>query len=214
MHSFGYFTLCVFGFQRCQWYPDATKHIKVIRLLAAAIEDEEERKRIINLGDVANITAMQHSLQDQNPAVPCAKVLLQLGADVNHQDRYGSTAMHGNCMSGNLEALECLLEAGASIDILEADGITVRKMRMSCGPAIVQKIQHHMNKRDGIEKEKLKEKTCDVCNKDTNLRLCSRCKVGQTLLLQSPLADTLRRWLGIALVEFHSYVPHVADRLH
>lgn len=174
--------MCIFGFQRSPLYPEPSKHIKVIRLLAAAIEDADERKRIIDLGDVAEITALQHSLQDMNPAVPCAKVLLELGADVNHQDRYGSTAMHGNCMSGNLEALECLLQAGASIDIAEADGITARKMRMQCGPAVVQMIQNHMNMRDGIQKEKLKEKKCDVCNKDTTLRLCSRCKVSQMLL--------------------------------
>ncbi|MFK7821326.1 MAG: ankyrin repeat domain-containing protein [Planctomycetaceae bacterium] len=50
--------------------------------------------------------------------------LLSHGADVNHQDHKGKTALHRAAKAGFIETMQTLIEHGARIDVLDNDGET------------------------------------------------------------------------------------------
>lgn len=49
-------------------------------------------------------------------------MLLGKGADVNRQDAEGITALHWAASMGHLDAVQLLLTAGASPNVMEVDG--------------------------------------------------------------------------------------------
>lgn len=57
-----------------------------------------------------------------------AKLLLDVGADVNVQDSFGNTAIHLAAMRGNLELVKMIEEAGADLTISEYNGLTAAQV--------------------------------------------------------------------------------------
>ena len=51
-----------------------------------------------------------------------AELLLERGANINHQNGEGSTALHISCQHSVVEAVKLLLERGADKDLRDNDG--------------------------------------------------------------------------------------------
>ncbi len=51
-------------------------------------------------------------------------VLLELGADLRHRDKYGATPLHFAADGKNLASVELLLSRGAEVDVLDDKGLT------------------------------------------------------------------------------------------
>jgi len=61
------------------------------------------------------MTALMLAVWHQRADV--VRILLQRGADVNHQDKEGDTPVHGAAWVGNLQILQMLLDAGANPNV-------------------------------------------------------------------------------------------------
>lgn len=78
------------------------------------------------------ITALH--LADDSAA--CAELLLRYGADPEARDGWGRTPLHWAMVSGNVDVVRLLLEAGTPADVLDDDGATplaVLCARLECG---------------------------------------------------------------------------------
>lgn len=175
----GYATLIVLGSQRLKSVdaPGAAKleHLAVLEMLIA-------RGLPLDLPDIGGFTALQHSvlghsLQDREKII---RKLLSSGANVSYQNRWGSTALHHTAMRGDGLGIELLMEYGASIDIPDGNGYTVKSFYANAGPVVNAAIEKWLTKRSGKEGAPMTEKRCDKCNvHQKSLKTCSGCRTVQ-----------------------------------
>lgn len=103
------------------------------------------------------------------------RLLLEGGADVNHQDRYGCTPIMNAFQTNQITTIDTLMEFEADLDIADADGILPRNLYVSCGPNVAHVVSKWERKRAGYEAP-MAEKICDNCRRrDSNLRMCAKC---------------------------------------
>ncbi|KAJ2351958.1 hypothetical protein IWW50_003586 [Coemansia erecta] len=76
--------------------------------------------------DVAGFTAFMRASQTAHSRLDLARVLLGLGADVNHRSRFGGVALHEAIMAQDRIATAFLSRNGASMDIRDNDGVSPR----------------------------------------------------------------------------------------
>ncbi|KAJ2851178.1 hypothetical protein IWW36_001317 [Coemansia brasiliensis] len=80
----------------------------------------------VDAEDVAGFTAFMRASQTAHSRLDLAKVLLELGADVNHRSRFGGVALHEAIMAQDRVAVAFLSRNGASMDIKDNDGVSPR----------------------------------------------------------------------------------------
>jgi hypothetical protein len=152
-----------------------TEHLAVLELLIA-------RGLPLDLPDIAGYTAlqhaaMQHSLQDHEKIL---RKLLTSGADVNYQNKWGSTPLHGAVMRANVLGIDLLMEHGAGIDLPDGNGYTVRGFYNKAGPAVNAAIEKWLTRRSGKEEAPMTGKRCERCGvSQKDLKICSGCKTVQ-----------------------------------
>lgn len=171
--KFGYATLVVSGAQR------------VTRVTGPMMQHSDLLKYLISRGlpvdvpDIVGFTALAHAVMNQFPQVDLARVLLEAGANVNYQNRYGEVALFGAFQHNNTTAIDLLCEFGADLDIKEADGISPMSFYLQCGPQVTATIRKWINKRSGDKAPRV-EKKCDNCGKDDlGLKNCAKCRVAR-----------------------------------
>ncbi|KAJ2156862.1 hypothetical protein GGF46_004903 [Coemansia sp. RSA 552] len=76
--------------------------------------------------DVAGFTAFMRGSQTAHSRLDLARVLLDMGADVNHRSRFGGVALHEAIMAQDRVAVAFLSRNGASMDIKDNDGVSPR----------------------------------------------------------------------------------------
>jgi uncharacterized protein len=69
-------------------------------------------------------TALMHACMSGSPA--CVDILLSCGADVNERDTYGMSALMLAAVTGEIEMVQHLVNAGAKLDARTDDGFTAR----------------------------------------------------------------------------------------
>ncbi|KAJ2451579.1 hypothetical protein EV183_003508 [Coemansia sp. RSA 2336] len=80
----------------------------------------------VDAEDVAGFTAFMRASQTVHSRLDLARVLLELGADVNHRSRFGGIALHEAIMAQDRVAVAFLSRNGASMDIKDNDGVSPR----------------------------------------------------------------------------------------
>lgn len=128
------------------------------------------------MGDIVGLTALHHAAQNAaGPTVTLARLLLESGANVNFQNRYGEVPIQSAFQLGDVHMVELLMEFGADLSIGDADGTTGSSMFVSTGPAVTAAVTKWLRKRSG-EHRPLDGKTCAKCGKtEVPLKICSKC---------------------------------------
>lgn len=114
------------------------------------------------------------------PQLALCRVLLENGANPNHQDRYGCVPILATFMKMEIGALELLMEFGADMDVMDADGITPRNFQLKAGAEVTAAVQKWMRKRSGEDKPMTSG--CENCRKEADaekLKVCSRCRTAR-----------------------------------
>ncbi|RXW17626.1 hypothetical protein EST38_g8232 [Candolleomyces aberdarensis] len=175
-YKYGYATLIIAGSQRVVPQPGASQpqHLEVLKLLISC-------GLPVDVPDIADYVALHHCVL--NPSYcqeELMRALLVGGANVDIQNRWGDTPLHNAAMGGDALGADILLEHGASIDIAEGNGYTVRSFYCRTGPAVNAVVEKWLVKRSGKEKAALTGKTCDQCGvAQKGLKICSKCKTVQ-----------------------------------
>ncbi|KZN34370.1 hypothetical protein N480_22465 [Pseudoalteromonas luteoviolacea S2607] len=79
----------------------------------------------VNIKDSDGRTALIHAVLDSEPNIEIVKLLLRLGANVDHQDDCQHwSALHFSARDNHVDIVLVLLKSGASIDLLDAFGNT------------------------------------------------------------------------------------------
>ncbi|OCH89380.1 ankyrin [Obba rivulosa] len=167
----GYISLVIFGAQRTVSGPPGTDHAATLKYLleAGAPPDVE---------DVVGHTALQHASMHATE-LGFVRSLLRYGANVDHRNRYGETALSFACRANQPEIIELLMEAGANMDIPDADGVAPSHFYIACGPKVTAAVRKWQRRRMG-EKAAFEEKKCDGCSvKVQSLKWCARCKAAR-----------------------------------
>lgn len=165
----GYASFIVTGAQRLQSCPPGYGlHLETLKYLIS-------RGLPVDSSDIAGLTPLFHAVTGQVLRLDLARILLEAGANVDFQNRYGEVALFGAFQRNFTTAIDLLMEFGASLDIAEADGITPMKFFLSCGPQVTATVTRWINKRRG-EEAPLAEKRCGECGRsDVSLKNCSKC---------------------------------------
>jgi hypothetical protein len=170
--EFGYASLIVAGAQGLQSSPPGgMKHLEVLKfLLSRGLPPDSE--------DIVGITALQHvTCCTGTPRLDLGRLLLQSGADVNHQNRYGEVALCGAFQTNAPPSIDLLMEFGADLNVADADDVTPMSFFMQCGPQVTATVQKWIRERSG-ETAFRGEKQCDRCGRDdVALKNCARCHV-------------------------------------
>lgn len=129
--------------------------------------------------DIVGYSALHHCAASPQERPKLARVLLENGAAVNLQNRYGETPLFGAFQINLVETIDVLMEFGADLDIPEADNLTARQHFLRCGPQVTAVVTKWIRKRNGEEAPR-DGKRCDHCGKtDVALKVCTRCKVAR-----------------------------------
>ncbi|KIJ64236.1 hypothetical protein HYDPIDRAFT_90918 [Hydnomerulius pinastri MD-312] len=167
----GYNTLTVLGVQRVTAdVPDTLKHMDVLKCLLRS-------NASLDVPDVIGHTALHHACTSPHPHFEAAKVLLENGANVNAQNRYGELPVILPMTGGDVKLTTLLLERGADLDIPDANGDTPSKLAVLFGPQISAVAQRWGRKKTG-ETAPWEKRQCENCKAKANgLMRCARCRV-------------------------------------
>ncbi|KAI9463433.1 ankyrin repeat-containing domain protein [Boletus coccyginus] len=170
--QFGFVTFTVRGavqFGPCS--PDTPmRHLDVISYLIASGAPPD-------IPDIVGLTALHHACTPPNGHVEIAKLLLEKGANVNAQNRYGEVPIFFPFHGGDVALVDVLMEHGADLDIADGNGGSPRKLCLVFGAEVTAAVQRWERKRKG-EVAPWEEKRCDNCKtKGSGLMLCARCHV-------------------------------------
>ncbi|KAF8526259.1 hypothetical protein BU17DRAFT_40875 [Hysterangium stoloniferum] len=130
--------------------------------------------------DITWHTALQHATI-LGLIQPLASILLKAGADPNHRNKYGCTALLNSCLSGTIDSIELLMEYGADPEIKDADGVKPSVFSLQAGPQVSAVLEKWKRKRSGAGPAPRENKCCDGCKETskTTLHLCSRCRAAR-----------------------------------
>ena len=93
----------------------------------------------VDVKDKFGLTPLHYLCQMTSNTLPILNLLMSMKVNVNCQDDYGSTPLHHCVHFQNHVAMECLLNAGASLDIRDRGGKTViDRAILEGGHAILQ----------------------------------------------------------------------------
>ncbi|KAF5342141.1 hypothetical protein D9611_002035 [Ephemerocybe angulata] len=172
----GYATLIILGAQRIQAGrgPPSHHHAVLKFLISQSLP--------LDLPDVVGFTALQHAMHG-TPAMldkeALIRELLESGASINHQNRWGSTALHQAVLRGDTLGIELLMEYGADVNIPDGNGYTVKGFYVNAGAGVNAVMEKWLLKRAG-EQAPLAEKRCDKCGVTTkSLKMCAACHTVQ-----------------------------------
>ncbi|KAJ7153701.1 hypothetical protein C8R46DRAFT_912265 [Mycena filopes] len=178
--EYGYASLAVFGAQRVKkGRPGSLRYAEMLGLLIA-------NGLAVNRADIMGNTALHHATRSQ--ASPRTEILLRslvtAGARIDGRNRFGEVCILGALRLKSLGMIETLMWMKAEMDIEDADGVSPKKLLLSCGPKVVCVVMRWTRRHAGV-RVPYGEKCCDECGKPksssekrtSSLRLCSRCKL-------------------------------------
>jgi Ankyrin repeats (3 copies)/MYND finger len=166
--EFGYASLVVLGSQRVEgescYHDDTLKY-----LLSRGVPPD--------VPDICGHTALHHTMIAK-PKPELARILVKNGANVDAQERYGGVPLLIAFRINVIEIVELLLNAGAALDIPDANGTSPKSFYLSCGPEVTAVVSRWIRKRKGEEAPR-EEGTCGKCGKKkapgVRLKQCSKC---------------------------------------
>ena len=107
-----------------------TRHLRVLQLLLT-------RGLPPDIPDVVGAPALIHAAMRVNDKMPALiRALVAGGANINHQSIYGTTAIHDAILTGQAKTVDVLMELGARLDLVDANGSKNIDMYVNYGPEV------------------------------------------------------------------------------
>ncbi|KAI0270592.1 ankyrin [Gloeopeniophorella convolvens] len=169
-YKLGYATLLVIGSQRLF----AAGELSARHLHAASLKLLLMNGCPPDVPDICRYTALSHATMVPQDNANLTRLLLEHGANVNHIDIYGRTPIVGAIEAAYSKAVDVLMEAGADLDIRDADGFAAREGYDGAGPKVTA-IIHKWERRRAGEQVPLGERGCAVCGQEESLKFCKAC---------------------------------------
>lgn len=127
--------------------------------------------------DISGNTALHHACTPPTSRLEVAKLLLEKGANVNAQNRFGEVPLFFSFQGADVPLVDLLMEHGANLDIADGNGDSPGKMRIVFGAQVTAAVQRWERKRKG-EAAPWEEKRCENCKtKGSGLKQCARCHI-------------------------------------
>jgi len=154
---------------RCTEHEYDTQHEACLKFLIS-------RGAPPDVPDLCGYTALHHSLiSTSKPTI--ARILLEHGADVNAQNRYGITPLLVALDINNLEIVEMFLQAGAKLDLKDSEGTSPEILYRTRQPEIVHAVEKYIREKTGGDAA-LKGDRCSFCKRrGVSLKRCARCRM-------------------------------------
>jgi len=134
----------------------------------------------VDLEDIAGRTALNHAITYPGPIqrIDIIRVLLEQGADVNHQGRFGGVVLTEALNQNHPPFVDVLMEYGAALDFMYfPTTLPPRNMLKACGPQVITVVQRWIRRRAGVDGPALGDKWCDNCHTGgLSLLKCGNCK--------------------------------------
>jgi hypothetical protein len=176
-YEFGYIYLAILGAQvdahdaRSNLSPD--RFGELLQILIA-------RGAPIDKPNIMGYTTL-HELAQNAPRPDLVRLLLKNGANINAQDRSGTTpimqAFQGD-PEADLPVIEAFMEYGPNLDIKNTYGDDGRIYGCLYRPEISSTISKWARQGQGAPEAARQEKSCDKCKAvKSGLKVCTRCKV-------------------------------------
>ncbi|KAJ7207973.1 hypothetical protein GGX14DRAFT_455043 [Mycena pura] len=169
----GYASSLILGAQRVQGGPPGSRRFleTLEYLLSKGLPPD--------VPDIVGYTALHHATSSREPTDDLTRCLLEHGANVNYQNRYGENPLLGALQLNLVSMVDLLMEFGIDIDLADADGWTARENFTQYGPRVTATLTKWIRKRSGEEAPRA-EKCCDACGVSTaSLKNCARCRVAR-----------------------------------
>ncbi|KAI0055710.1 hypothetical protein BV25DRAFT_1873051 [Artomyces pyxidatus] len=152
-YRFGYATLVVAGSQRYQG------KVHGLGLCAGTLKFLLDNGCPPDVEDICRYTALIHATMRPDTPSQVTCILIDHGADVNHQDIHGMTAISHSIIVGRTEAVDMLMG---------------KEHLPSAGPQISAVISRWLGNRAG-EQAPLSDKKCSACGDPEAQKYCSAC---------------------------------------
>lgn len=134
----------------------------------------------VDLEDIAGRTALNHAITypGRVQRTDITRILLEQGANVNHQGRFGGVALTEALNQNHSPVVDVLMEFGAALDVMDfTTTLTPRNMLKACGPQVISVVQRWIRRRAGVDDPPLGDKWCDNCRMEgLKLSKCGNCK--------------------------------------
>ncbi|KAF7290581.1 hypothetical protein MIND_01298200 [Mycena indigotica] len=172
----GYASWVVLGAQRsAQGPPGSLRHLETLEFLLT-------HGALPDIQDILGHTALHHATTCPRETLDLTRCLLKHGANVNHLNRFGEISLFGTMQLNLVATIDILLEHGADIDIVPADGLTCRQFYLKLGPQVAAVMNKWIVKRSGGDALPRLDKSCDSCGKKPegfDLKQCAKCRVAR-----------------------------------
>lgn len=209
-YKFGYATLIIAGSQRVEPMSGGpSQHYEVLKyLLSCGLPP--------NVPDICGFTALHHSVIGES--IHCKedliRLLIQSGANVNCQNRYGEVPLFGAMQRNDILGIDLLMEYGADVHIAEADGNTPDGFYLVCGPQVTAAFRKWIGKRKGEAAPRV-EKRCDTCgDPDKPLKNCSKCHVARYCSTECQSTWILFSFPFVSHYDFRKGLANTQGNLH
>lgn len=167
----GYVSLAVLGFNRHRCLPPCNpENLAIVEYLV-------QSGAPVDIPDIFGLTALHHACTPPDIKLQFAKSLLQHGANVNAQNRYGEVPLFFALQGGDAKLTDLLMEHGANMDIQDANGDSPRKMYVVFGAEVTATIRKWERRQAGEAAAPCEaRKRCESCGTEqSGLRQCARC---------------------------------------
>ena len=109
--------------------PNRPEHLAIIKLLI-------ERGAPVNVVDARGDTPITLAAIQGLDSAPLIRALADAGANLNHRNKGGRTALFTHAMNGRLASVKALLDAGAQLEIDDANETSIAVAFEQGGPAM------------------------------------------------------------------------------
>ncbi|EIW78283.1 ankyrin [Coniophora puteana RWD-64-598 SS2] len=166
----GYLALTVLGASRVISGPkESLQHFAVVRYLLECGAPPD-------VPDICGLTALFHACTPPNELPGLAMALLQGGANPNHRNRYGETAIFFPLQGENTRIMSILIKNGADMTLPDANGDTPDKLYVNSGAKMTAAVRKAKRELVG-EQAPLDDRKCASCHKRADdMKRCSRCQ--------------------------------------
>ena len=151
------------------------EHIKILEKLLSLGAD-------VNVRDVAGFTPLHYCAQyhGNKTTLKMAEILIEAGAKVDAQNRFGSTPLMESTMAQRYDLVKFFTKLGADVFLKDHDGSSPFSLSRT-NPKMMKIFSEARKKTASKERERLREEAggsfsnCYVCGKTDNTKRCTGC---------------------------------------